>query len=181
MSQCYEYMSIFREYGSKLREMFISSPDIPYPVYETRSEYEQSSADFKGILVWKTQQYYYSIVEPDPSLGSEEFTNDVGFYIIPEFGEVNIIPNLEYKQTIVITFDFNSEPDFDPYQSKMMYMIDWFLNKHAELIESIDNGLQLSTGTRLFCHVEMVSPPITDISNYIRRAVTLTVRYCKCG
>lgn len=177
---CIEYLSIFQNYGSQLRDILLTSADRPYPVFETRQAYEASNAHFKGILVWHSQQYYQSINLTTPAT-SNEFTNDVGFYVVPEFGQVNIIPNYEYKQLVVVTFDSNSEPDFDPFQARIIKFIDWFLNKHEDLIATLNGHYDLPSGTRLWASVTNISKPISSRSNYVRRAVTLTVRYCRCS
>ena len=176
-SQYYNYYPVFQEFGSRLREIILYSVDRPYPVYETYSEYQNDASSFKGILVWESYKYY-----KDAEEGGTAFSSDVGFYIIPEFGQVNVIPNYEYRQTIAITFDSNCEPDFDPYQKKIIIYIDWLINKIHNEVERLNEGYILSTGAVMYCNIQGISNPIyaTSNSSYVRRVLTLVCRMCQC-
>ena len=180
MSCGYNYGLIFQEYGSSIRELLLNDNTKPNVVYESKPETPQET--YYGLLVWQAQKYY-NIISPDnnDAQGADEYANDVGFFIIPEFGDVSIIPNLEYKQIVAIPFDSNTDPDYDPYGIKIITFIDWFINKHAELIERIN--YVLSDDTRLFSHLSHISKPIYDTGSslLVRRSVLITLRYCKCG
>ncbi len=181
----YLYEAVFEEYGKAIREILLNDVDIPYPLYETREAYDaDTTSDFKGILVWHAQRYYAGLSD-DPS-NYDEYCNDVGFFVVPQFGSVRIIPNVEFKQFITLSFDSSSEPDKDPYGSKAVKLINWFINKHLELIEAVTNQVQLPTNVQdefkpLWSMMDGISDPIYSNSIYIRRNVTEIVRYCRCS
>jgi len=172
---CYNYYPIFHDFGSRLRNLILLSADKPYPVYEDYNEYMNDPSSYKGMLVWESYKYY-----KDAESGSSTYTNDVGFYIVPEFGEVTVVPNYEYRQTIAITFDSNSEPDYDPYQKKIILFIDWFMNAIYDEVEELNTGVILSTGARMYCHIQSVSNPIIAKSVYVRRTLVMVCRVCHC-
>ena len=182
MIKKYEYNTIFEEYVSLLRNILLFSENRPYPLYESIINYNNDTINhYKGLLVWESYKYYKTILEPDPNLPPNEYNEKIGYFVVPEFGEVTIIPNLEYKQTITISFDTYVEPDFDPFQVKIIKTIDWFTNKHSYIIEQLINGLQLSDRTNLYSHIYGITPPIPTKTSYIRRSITIQLRYCFCG
>ena len=179
MSCDYKYFKIFQDYGTHIRNIILNDTEKPNIVYEIKPDVPDET--FYGLLVWQAQQYY-NIISSDNSntQQADDYANTVGFFVIPEFGDVDIIPNLEYKQTIVINFDSNTDPDYDPYGSKIIEFIDWFINKHAEVVEQIN--YTLSDSTRLFSFISHISKPIynTGSSILVRRSVLITLRYCRC-
>jgi len=177
MSCSYQVFDIFRVIGETVRDLFLNDPSIPYPVYETREEYDaDDSHPYRGILVWDAQRYYQSISDDSDTA----YTNDVGLYIVPEFGQVDIIPNVEYKQLLVCTFDTNSDPDFDPFGDKVLRMIDWYVNKMHDIVEI--SGVDLPSGSKLWVMLDSISEPIFNTKSpvYVRRAVTHVLRYARC-
>lgn len=174
----YNYNRIFQEYGSSIRNIILNDVTKPYIVYETKPEVPEES--FYGLLIWQTQKYY-NVISPDvDTQEADEYANDVGFFIVPEFGDVTIVPNVEYKQIVVMTFDANTDPDYDPYSAKIINFIDWFINKHAYVIENIN--YRLSDSTRLFAMISNITKPSynTGSSILVRRSVLITLRYCRC-
>lgn len=199
----YLYGAIFEQYGKKLEELLLDSNEdtkSPYPIYASREAYDADTiSEFKGILVWDAQRYYSGLTA-DPA-DYESYPNDVGFYIVPEFGNVSIIPNVEFKQYITISFDSNSEPDKDKYGVKIIQIINWFVNRHERLIEALnielitsmvvldvngepildDQGNTIPVKKPLWSMLDSISKPIYSNSIYIRRNVTEVVRYCRCS
>jgi len=178
MSCVYNYNKIFQEYGSEIRNIILNDTSKPFLVYETKPDVPD--APFYGMLIWNTQQYYSTIYEADSTENSTTYLNDIGFFVVPEFGDVKIIPSVEYRQTITMAFDTNTDPDFDPYGSKIIEFIDWYINRHLELVENLN--FTLSNNTRLFCMLSNISKPIygRGSSLLVRRSVLITLRYCRC-
>lgn len=181
----YEYLKIFNEYGATLRDLLLNCPDRPYPLYELLDDYNSNLQDkYKGLLVWDSYRYYKTVVDANQivQVPQDQLQRVIGYFIVPEFSRVDIIPNFEYKQLVVISFDSCVEPDFDPFQKRIIEVIDWFLNKHNEVIEKINCGFELSDSRRLYANVVQVSNPIIATnSSYVRRSVTITLRYCGVG
>jgi|GEM_PF-4879122 len=177
----YEFYQIFESYGQQIRDILTTDPTCPYPIYETISDYRNDvSHNFKGILVWNAQKYYSTV---DATEGSEGYKNDIGFFIVPEFGNVSITPNVEYRQTVMVVFDVNTDPDYDPYSVKAIKLIDWYINRHYDLIEDINNQIILPTTNRhLYAQLDSISNPIYNTNSpvYLRRVVTHILRYCSC-
>jgi len=197
--QHYEYASIFTMLGTAIRELLISQ-EGPYPIFESWNEYaiaknnSETSFDFGGISVWNTQKYYAGSIEyfGDTGVfegsadittpGADYITRDVGFFVVPEFGNVSIIPNMEFRQIVTVAFDTNSEPDYDPYGMKIIQYIDWFLNAYTEKITNAEIHLP-NTGQKLYNFIGGISRPTFNsaLSVYVRRSVTITIRYCRAG
>ena len=150
---------------------------------------------FKGLLIWDLQRYYNNNpmfpVRSSVSTGTWEDTslqsvespsNSVGCFIVPSFGQVSIIPNREYKQNITITFDSNASIDADPYGMLTMEYIDWFINANHQIVSVINQSFVLpESGTETYVLLQSISDPIYSAgTSYVRRAVTLTLRYCSC-
>ena len=177
----YEFYNIFDTYGREIRTILLNDATIPYPIYETMDAYHADhSNDFKGMVIWNAQRYYSTV---DASPGNNDFKNDVGFFVVPEFGQVTITPNVEYRQTIMMVFDVNTDPDFDPYSTKTMRLIDWYVNRHHALIEDISSQITLpGTNRTLWAQLDSISEPIYNSSSpvYLRRVVTHILRYCQC-
>ena len=174
---CYQYYNIFQEFGRKIRSILLDSPDRPYPLYETRADFDADTVHtYKGILVWESYRYYKDAEDDNQNT---QFYTDVGYYVVPEFGEVTVVPNYEYRQLLVVTVDSNSEPDFDPFQKKAITFIDWFMQKIRDEVE-LNKGFVLSSGAKMYVHITGVSRPIITRSVYVRRAVTLIARLCSC-
>jgi len=178
----YDYLMIFEEYGSRLRDVLLNSTERPYPLYESYETLTNDSYDkYKGLLVWESARYYKTVIDAGITnqIPRDDYQKIVGYFIVPEFSSVDIIPNYEYKQLIVISFDTCIEPDFDPFQKKIIQTIDWFINQHKLLIEMINEGFTLSDNRHLITNVSNISKPIISAnSSYVRRAVTITLRYC---
>lgn len=149
----------------------------------------------KGLLVWDTQRYYSNNemfpVSSSSTTGTWTETTEidpgsvalsVGCFIIPSFGQVTIVPRIEYKQNITITFDSNSDPDFDLYGSFTMEYIDWFINANHLMVNSFNNYFPIQeSNVQTYIMLQSISEPIySPNSGFVRRAVTLTLRYCNC-
>ena len=130
------------------------------------------------MLVWHAARYYTFIA--DVTAPDVEFKSDVSFYVVPTFGHVTIVPNIEYKQIITIAFDSNSDADHDPYGSKITKYISNFVNNNAKVVEKYGNEVSLTSGRTLYITLESISEPIYSQSKYVRKVVTIALRYCSC-
>lgn len=178
MSCDYAVFDIFERVISRVRDLFLYDPSIPYPVYETRADYDADTINtYKGILVWDAQRYYNAIEEASTS---GDYTNDVGLYIVPTLGQIEIVPNVEFRQVLVCSFDTNSDPDYDPFGDKLLRMIHWYVNRMRDIVEL--SGIDLPNGAKLWVMLDEVSQPIFDNKSpvYVRRVVTHVMRYCQC-
>jgi len=178
----YDYYLVFEEYGSRLRDLLLNGNDRPYPLYESYNDLVNDAYNtYKGLLVWESAKYYKTVVDANQvtQIPRDDYQKIVGYFIVPEFSNVDIIPNFEYKQLIVISFDTCVEPDFDPFQKKVIQTIDWFINQHKLLIEMLNEGFLLSDNRSIIAHISNISRPIISAnSSYVRRSVTITLRYC---
>ena len=182
MSCNYEYFQIFDNYVRLINNILLdnSDPNKPFPIYASKDDYDNDTDnDFKGIVVYNAQKYYAGFSGLDND--SDVYDDSVGFYVIPEYGEANIRRNVEYHQVITYTFDSNSDPDYDPYQNKIIMEINWFINKHKQVID--DLNYNLPNGITLFGNIEQISKPIyvPENTTYVRRVVVVSLRYCMCG
>lgn len=176
----FEYEGIFDLLGRTFRTILLETSTRPYPIYETRELYDDDTdSSYKGILVWNAQKYYSGLKR---TREDGDYTPDVGFYVIPEFGDVSIIPNIEFKQVVLVSFDSNSDPDVDPFGSKIIKFISWFLNAVSDEINK-DELVLATGGQQLYVHTSSISKPIYNdgLSLYVRRSVTYFVRYCRMG
>jgi hypothetical protein len=167
----------------------------PYPIYETTEQYinDTWSGKFKGLVSWGAMpSNIFLTIDPDAvdntvyysEGGLDFYNNDFGFYVVPNFGNVKVIPNVEYNQTVAIAFDTNSSPDYDPYGSKIIAQINWFINKHKVLIEELNKELELSDGRKVWVMLEGITDPRPtqgSNSSFVRRTITYTLRYCNCS
>ena len=185
----YLYSDIFQECGAKLRTLILDPTSIltdpensanPYPVYETRDAYNADTTnDYKGILVWYAHKYYASMASGSPEL--EGYTADAAFYIVPSFGDVVIVPNIEYRQMLAITFDTNADLDHDPYGTKITKFISVFVNNIFGTLEKYGNELQIGGTRPLYTRVVRISKgAIVPSTIYERRTVLIELRYCQC-
>lgn len=149
----------------------------------------------KGLLIWDAQRYYNNNnifpVRSSSTTGTWTETSvidpgsvalSVGCFIIPSFGQVTIVPRIEYKQNITITFDSNSDPNFDLYGSFTMEYIDWFINANHLLVNDAQFCFPIQeSNVQTYIMLQSISEPIySPNSGFVRRAVTLTLRYCNC-
>lgn len=195
MSCAIDYFAIFEKYGELLHKLFTYHADVsavvttppPFPVHGTTNEYDaDTTSSFKGMLIWDAQRYYSG---KDMLPVDSDNTNDavIHFFVVPNFGATTVVPNVEYKQRITMLFDSNSNPDSDPYGFKIARYIDWFINANTELVTANDGYFALTddagvTIRRLYIMLDSISEPIyTRNSIYVRKAVNITLRYCRCG
>jgi hypothetical protein len=174
----FEYGSIFSLLGSAVREILLNDTERPYPIYEAREAFDADAENrYKGMVVWNSQKYYAGLVTPTSDTTTVQ---DVGFFVVPEFGDVQIIPNVEFKQILSVSFDTNSEPDYDPFGAKIVQVISWFINKYNQNLTDIQIELP-NTGQKLFSHITTISRPIftSGLTVYVRRSVIITNRYCR--
>jgi len=182
MSCGYSYGEIFDTYLRLVTNDIIlnnDDPDKPYPIYANREKYDEDTEnEFKGLVVFNSQKYYAGFIGAEDT---DEYDVNIGFYVIPEYGEVSIRRNIEYRQIVTYTFDTNSDPDYDPFQVKIIKEIDWFINRHKEIVEDIN--LNLPSGNVLWANIEQISKPIyvPENTTYVRRTVIVSLRYCMCG
>lgn len=200
-STVYLYDQVFNECGEAIRKLLLAptsgtfeptiiQADTPnaFPVYETREEYDADTTNtYKGILVWNALKYYASMVDPEDRVDS--YYANAGFYVVPSFGDVVIVPNVEYKQLLAITFDSNADIDFDPYGSKITKFISVFINNVNVTLEkyvtSGNNNVSpfwIDEQNRpLYVRVSRISKaqPVPD-TTFERRIVMIELRYCHC-
>lgn len=190
----YLYNDIFNECGAIIRTLLLNPTSIitqptntatntanPFPVYETRDAYDADIInDFKGILVWYAHKYYSSMSSSDtPDL--DGYRADAGFYVVPSFGDVFIIPNIEYKQMLAVTFDTNTDLDHDPYGSKITNFISVFVNNVYGTLERYGNELEVGDSRPLYTRIARITKgAIVPHTVYERRTVLIELRYCQC-
>lgn len=187
----YLYSDIFNTCGALIRTLILDPTSIitdpvnfsnPFPVYETREEYDADTTNsFKGILVWYTHRYYAAMANTLPT-GIDEFSSNAGFYVVPNFGDVIIAPNIEYKQMLAVTFDTNADLNFDPYGSKIVSYINAFANNVYHTLEKYGHELQVGNNNRaLFTRlVRIAKGTIVPQSTFERRIAIFELRYCQC-
>ena len=186
----YLYNSVFTECGQIIRTLFLDPVSIitdplnspnPYPIYETREDYDADTVNsYKGILVWQAHAYYASMANPSTTQANS-FTSDAGFYVIPSFGDVTIVPNVEYKQMLALTFDSNASLDYDPYGTKISNYISVVVNNIYRTLEQYGNELIVNGQRPLFIRLAKISKgsPVTT-STFERRIALFEMRYCQC-
>ena len=182
MSCPYSYLDIFNTYVGKITEILLNNnlEDKPYPIYSNKDDYNNDSEnDFKGLLVFNATKYYAGFTGADTN--SDVYDDTIGFYVVPEYGEATIRRNIEYQQVITYTFDSNSEPDYDPFQDKIIREINWFINVHKQVVDDVN--LTLPSGITLYGNIDHISKPIyvPENTTYVRRTIVVVLRYCMCG
>jgi hypothetical protein len=178
----YGYYEIFDNYVRLINGILLDNTDPlkPYPIYDNKDDYNNDTEnDFKGLIVYNAQKYYAGFTGADTN--SDVYDDTIGFYVIPEYGEATIRRNIEYVQVVTYTFDSNSDPDYDPYQNKILAEINWFINKHKQVVDDVN--LRLPDGIYLYGNVDHISKPIyvPENTTYVRRVVVVSLRYCLCG
>ena len=183
MSCGYGFYDIFDSYLRLVNNSILlnnDDPTKPYPIYSNREDYDNDTThNFKGLIVYNAQKYYAGF--SGLTTNSSVYDETIGFYVIPEYGEASVRRNIEYYQVVTYTFDSNSDPDYDPYQNKIIKEINWFINKHKQLIDDIN--FNLPNGVVLYGNIEHISKPVyvPENTTYVRRTIVVSLRYCICG
>lgn len=172
---------------------FAKYNDRPVKVYSDGPTYVQDcttyySANNKrpyfGFIVWDSKRYYDATYIQD--IYKEYDVNNtsqgiypMGLWIVPEFGQARIA-RPEYKQTVTISFDTFTDPDYDRFGVKSLTLIDWFMTINKEEFEDVD--CILPSGTPYYVTTDLVTGPIYNdkVGNYQRRTITTSLRYCIC-
>lgn len=186
----YAYSEIFNTYGAKLRTIIVDPASIitepemaanPHPIYESQVAYDADDDHlYKGMVVWHAQRYY-AAVDRDKTDDAIGYDANAGFYVIPTFGSVHMIPNIEYKQTVALTFDSNGALDQDPFGTKIVGVIDTLVNNNYKAVEQYGNEVELADGRKLYIRLVTISDPINiATSTFTRRTAVLELRYCHC-
>lgn len=174
-----QYHDLFIKYMTDLQNICTSTSSIysdrPIKVYDKVSDFLANTTDkIKGIYVKDLRRYYQGEI-----LSTLRTKNEAcALFIVPEFGESQI-NTVQFLQTISISFD--SFVDLDPLGERQIQFINWFINKHHDLMENAE----LTSGTALYTQISTISKSITNQSDqasaYIRRSIVINARYCNCG
>jgi hypothetical protein len=186
-------VSVWRE---DMQSEGVANP--PFPLYDDITlvrMYDPLHITYKGLLLWRTDLSnpggyvtgLDNLADNNASVqsygaGSGTYVNDVGFYVIITFGQVRLRPNVEYVQNVSVTFDTNMGDDYDVFGTKIIEMMDWFMNKHQAMLENDAQQLVLSDGRVIWVFLQSVTPPtIQGTSSFARRTITYTLRHCICS
>jgi hypothetical protein len=179
----YFYDNILENYLYDVRVKILINnnyEDKPFPIYETREDYDSDTeSNFKGLLVWEAQRYYAGLENNE---NNDVYDNTIDFYVVPEIGNVKIVRNYEYSQLISYTFDTNTSQDKDPTTLYQIKFINWFVNKHKELFEDEPYTLVNDINLKAWVQTIQISKPIYVPNNtiYVRRVVLVQLKYCNC-
>lgn len=193
MAECgYHYQELYDIYIKEIRNILLGlRPEYldgrPYSIYETIDEYIKNKDNlYKGLLVWEVNKYYKGTFLIDYYKNNQPlnpYETSIAFFVVPEFGQV-VIDNIQYKQNIVISFDTNVTAKFDPFGTKIIEVVNWFLEKHRRYIEK-DQLMFPSNQQNIFIKTSGISAPIYSfdrdgVISYSRRSVQITLRFCDC-
>lgn len=181
MSQCQvAYYDLFLYYMTQVQNIctntnVLYSAGRPFNIYDKVEDFLSNTTDkVKGMFVKDLRRYYQGEILSRIKIKNET----VSLFIVPEFGEAQI-STIQFLQNIVISFD--SYIDVDPLGERQIQFINWFINKHNEVI----GDEPMSNGQKLYCRVSTITKPIMNQSDqasaYVRRSVIINVRYCNCG
>lgn len=186
----YEILDLFMTYGQNLQDIILFEGS-PYRTYRTREEYDEDlTSETKGMIVWDQENYYCGLADKNKKHefeygyghNNEEiliYSNDISFFVLIEFDEVEI-SHFDSTQIIVVSFDFNVSPDYDPTGYKQLKLISWFLKQHEELIEKQKN--YLPSGRTFWVRTKKVSKgiPSQGARKFKRKSVVIEAKYCHC-
>jgi len=175
-----QYYALFNYYTDELEKIFTSdeepySTDRPMPVHEDVGDFLNDKLNKeKGLYVTDLRRYYQGEL-----LNRIRTRHDyVSMFVIPEYGETQI-ETIQVIQNVVISFD--SFVDTDPRGERQIKLIDWFIDKHREIFDSVTLG----SGREIYLNMSTVSKPVFNQSDqssaYVRRSIVINLRYCNCG
>lgn len=160
---------LYKEIGRMIEDIIIYNLDFPYKCYLDINNYRNDVInDYKGLLIWETNKYYKIEL-----LNNLESAN-VGFFIIPEFSNINVNFYQEYSLTLDLIVLSNIEKDRFSYN--LMIMTDYIVNK---IKDEVKNNLNPDG---IYIRKIDVSKPILDgnYSSFVKRNILITFIKCIC-
>ena len=173
----YKIYEIFDNFLRDVEQNIFLSSDFPYPVYNNVNNFiNDNTNEYKGLLIYDIIKYYSGELIKQIR---DNYNIYPDFFIVVEYGNINIRDNIEYYQTLLISVD--SYYPKDRFGTKQLQIINHIVNKYRYLYEK--NGFKLpSSDLTIYTKLFSISNVIVNdkYNQYFRRTITFWLRYCMC-
>jgi len=173
-----EYLiyDIFDKFLRDIEQNIFLSSYSPYPVYNNIEDFiNDTTSEYKGLLIYDVIKYYLGDIIKEIRDNYDIYPD---FFIIVEYGDIQIRNNFEYYQNLLISVD--SYYSRDKYGTKQLKIINYIVNRYRELYEK-SSGYYIS-GVNIYTKLFKISNIIINekYNQYFRRSINFWIRYCVC-
>lgn len=160
---------LYRDIGKLIEDIIVYNNNFPFKCYLDVQDYLSDNINwYKGLLIWESNKYYKT------ELLNNLESGDVGFFIIPEFSDIDVLFYQEYSMTISIMILTNVEKD--RFSSNLMIMSDYIINKIKDEFKITMNsqGIYIKR-----INISKVIPD-NNYSSFYKRTLLITISKCIC-